>query len=157
MPDNELGKALLNLGTQPPTATSDPKRMSDQVIERDRGRIRLLVGAATLLWVLAAAGVAWLIFLYFVIVVPRLNAYAAHRVDLQNDWSEWIRAFNSCAEILLACIAALLLAAISTVLLILASRRATLRQIKADLAVISNQLRGLRPEQPTQSPSSGAG
>jgi hypothetical protein len=45
----------------------------------------------------------------------------------------------------LACISALLLAAVSTVLLVVASRRATLRQINASLLAISEQLKHWPP------------
>jgi hypothetical protein len=77
------------------------------------------------------------------ILVVRCQA-GDETASAENDWNEWIRAFNACAEIILACMAALLLAAVSTLLLVFASRRATLRQINANLAAISEELKQLR-------------
>ena len=86
-------------------------------------------------------GIIWLASLYFFTVEPRLQAYAAGRVQLQNDWQDWARAGDLAARSLLACLVALLLAAIFTIALIVLSRRATLRQINASLMEISQQLR----------------
>lgn len=147
MHDSNLGKALVGLEQ---SRAADPQQIARRVIRRDTIRIRILTGLATLCWTVAAAGILWLICFYFMYVVPRLDAYAAHRLELQNDWSDWIRAFNAGARILLGCIASLLLAAVSTVLLILSSRRATLHQINVELAGISDQLKQLRLQQPVR-------
>jgi hypothetical protein len=64
---------------------------------------------------------------------------------LANDWEDWARAGDLAAQSTLACIIALLLAAVCTVLLILMSRRATLRQINASLIEISERLKLLQP------------
>jgi hypothetical protein len=154
MNEKKTGKALVHLENSSPKSTRDPGEIAQQIIKRDRLRIQLLAGVSALLWILTVAGVIWLIVFYFMYVVPRLDAYAAGRLQLDNDWHEWIRAFNAGAQIILTCIVAFLMAALGTVLLVFASRSATLRQINADLAEISEQLRQLRLGEQKQSSES---
>jgi hypothetical protein len=144
MSEKQIGKALLNFESSSGSVARDPSEIARQVMKRDRLRIRLLAGTCTFFWVLTVGGVIWLIVFYFAYVVPRLDAYAAGRLQLENDWKDWIRAFNAGAEIILTCMVSFLLAALGTVLLVLTSRRATLSQINADLVDISEQLRQLR-------------
>jgi len=144
MTEKELGKALLNLDLDPASAVSDPQQLTRKVLQSDQRRVRLLAGLATLFWVLTAAGIVCLCPFYIIVVAPRLRAYQAGRARLENDWNDWALAGDWTAYWILACILVLLLAAVSTLLLILASRRATLRQINANLAVISEQLRQLQ-------------
>ena len=140
MTEKELGKALLNLDMAP---ARDPRQLTQNLLERDRKRIRRLAGLATLFWILTAVGIVCLCPFYVLIVAPRLRAYHAGRAHLENDWNDWALAGDWAAYWILACIIALLLAAICTVLLILLSRRATLRQINASLVEISEQLKRL--------------
>jgi hypothetical protein len=77
-------------------------------------------------------------------VAPRLRAYGAGRAQLENDWNDWAKAGDLAAKSSLACIFMLLLAAVFTILLIMHSRRATLRQINASLVEISKQLKELQ-------------
>jgi len=155
MTEKELGRALLTLDMAPSPAASDPRQLTRQILERDRRRIRLLAGLATLFWILTAAGIVCLCPFYVLIVAPRLRAYEAGRAQLANDWNDWAMVGDWAAYWILACIISLLLAAICTVLLILLSRRATLRQINANLVEISEQLKQMRqlppiePEVPT--------
>jgi hypothetical protein len=137
MDEKEFGKALLNLDTTPKPSDIDPRQMARNIVQRDRRRIRLLAGIAAAFWIAATGGVVWLATLYFVMVEPRLNAYAAGRAQLETDWKDWARAGDMAARSLLVCLAALLLAAISTVVLILLSRHATLRQINASLSELT--------------------
>jgi hypothetical protein len=150
MTEKELGRALLNLDVAPPPAAPDPRQLTRQILERDRRRIRLLAGLATLFWVLTAAGIVCLCPFYVIVVAPRLRAYQAGRAQLANDWNDWALVGDWAAYWMLACILSLLLAAICTVLLILLSRRATLRQINASLVEISEQLKQLRPLPPSE-------
>jgi hypothetical protein len=150
MTEKELGRALLNLDVAPPPAAPDPRQLTRQILARDRRRIRLLAGLATLFWVLTAAGVVCLCPFYVVIVAPRLRAYQAGRAQLANDWNDWAMVGDWAAYWLLGCIVSLLLAAICTVLLVLFSRRATLRQINASLVEISEQLKQLRQPPPSE-------
>jgi ABC-type Fe3+ transport system permease subunit len=141
MTDKELTKALLQLETAPAPNALDPRQLSRNIVERDQRRIRWLASIATFFWIAATGGIIWLAFLYFFTVEPRLVAYAAGRAQLQEDWQNWARAGDLAARSLLLCLVALLLAAISTITLVLLTRRATLRQINASLMEISQQLR----------------
>jgi hypothetical protein len=141
--ERELGKALLNLDVAGAPAGPDPRQLTRAVLARDRRRVRLLAGLATVFWVLTAAGVVSFCPFYVMNVAPRLRAYAAGRAQLQNDWGAWATVGEWAAYLSLGCVIALLLGAICTVLLVLASRRATLRQINAGLAEVSAQLKQL--------------
>ena len=145
MSERDVGKALLGLDAADLAGVPDARRLTWQVLERDRRRLRRLAGLATLFWVLTAAGVIWLVFFYFLQVAPRLRAYGAGRAQLQNDWNDWALVGDWAAQSILAGMIALLAAAVCTILLVVLSRRATLRQINASLIEISEQLRQLRP------------
>jgi hypothetical protein len=150
MTEKELGRALLNLDVAPPPAAPDARQLTRQILERDRRRLRLLAGLATLFWILTAAGILCLCPFYVIVVAPRLRAYHAGRAQLEHDWNDWATVGDWAAYWLLACILSLLLAAVCTVLLILLSRRATLRQINAGLVEISEQLKQLRQLPPSE-------
>lgn len=139
--DKGLGRALLNVDRGSSPGGPDPRQVAGAVLDRDRRTIRLLAGAAILFWTLTAAGLIGLCPFYVMMVAPRLRAYHAGRASLVDDWDDWAMVGEWAAYWLLGCTIALLLAALSTVLLVLVSRRATLRQIKASLAAISEQLR----------------
>jgi hypothetical protein len=141
MTEKEFGKALLTMDTTPKPSDIDPRQLARNIVQRDRRRIRLLATVSAVFWVAATGGVVWLATMYFVMVEPRLNAYAAGRAQLETDWQDWARAGDIAARSLLACLAALLLAAISTVVLILLSRHATLRQINASLGELSELMK----------------
>ena len=141
MDEKEFGTALLSLDTTPKPSDIDPRQMARNIVQRDRRRIRLLAGVSAAFWIAATGGVVWLATMYFVMVEPRLNAYAAGRAQLETDWKDWARAGDMAARSLLVCLAALLLAAISTVVLILLSRHATLRQINASLSELSELMK----------------
>jgi hypothetical protein len=144
MNDKELGKALLMLDTTPKLSELDPRNLARNIVSRDRRRIRALACVATFFWVAATAGIVWLCVMYFLMIEPRLIAYSSGRVQLESDWSDWAWAGDVTARTLLVCLVSMLLAAISTVVLILYSRHATLRQINANLCELSEQLSAAR-------------
>lgn len=150
MTEKDLGKALLNLDMASAPAALDPRQVTRKILERDRRRLRLLAGLAILFWVLAAAGIVCLCPFYVIVVAPRLRAYQAGRAQLEKDWNDWALVGDWAAYWILACIILLLLAAVCTVLLVLLSRRATLRQINASLVEISEQLKQLRQLSPSE-------
>jgi heme exporter protein D len=150
MTEKELGRALLNLDMAPSPAAADPRQLTRNILERDRRRIRLLAVLATLFWVLTAVGIVCFCPFYVVIVAPRLRAYQLGRAHLEHDWNDWAMVGDWAAYWILACIISLLLAAVCTVLLILVSRRATLRQINASLLEISDQLKQLSQVPPSE-------
>jgi p-aminobenzoyl-glutamate transporter AbgT len=142
MDDKELGKALLALDTTPKPSDLEPKQLARNIVARDRRRIRWLTGLSIAFWIAAVGGIVWLATMYFVIIEPRLVAYSSGRAHLEADWKDWARAGDLAARSLLVCLVTLLLAAISTVLLILLSRHSTLRQIDASLGELSEALGG---------------
>ncbi len=144
MTEKEPGKALLSLDLGPAPAGPDQRLPTRQILQRDQRRVRLLARLATVFWVLTAAGLVCLCPCYVIVVAPRLRAYQAGRARLENDWNDWALAGEWTAYWVLACTLVLFLAAASTLLLIRASRRATLQQINANLAVICEQLRQLQ-------------
>jgi hypothetical protein len=148
MTEKELGKALLNLEMTAAPAAPDPRQLTQNILGRDRRRIRLLTALATLCWILTTVGIVCLCPFYVMMVAPRLRAYQAGRAQLANDWEAWATVGDWAAYWILACIITLLLAALCTVVLILLSRRATLRQINASLVEISEQLKQLRQVPP---------
>lgn len=151
MTEQEPGKTLFNLDAAASPTEPDSSRMTRRILHGDRLRLRLMAGATTLFWVLTAVGMLCLCPFYVMVVAPRLRAYQAGRAQLANDWNDWALVGDWAAYWILACVVSLLLAAICTVLLILLSRRATLRQISASLAEISEQLKPWRPQPPSES------
>jgi hypothetical protein len=150
MNEAELGRALLNVSAAGLGGVPDARQLTWKILERDRRRVRLLAGVTVLLWLLAAAAVVALLGLYFVQIVPHEamlmrevgkagnkfdGAHVAHTVAMSKG-----------AALITGALAVLALAALFTVALVLASRRATLRQINASLTEISEQLRQLRAE-----------
>ncbi len=152
MTEKELGKALLTLDVTAAAAAPDPRQLTRNILERDRRRVRLLTRLSIFFWVLVVAAVALLVWFYFTQLAPRLGAYVAGRRDFEQDAAVWLEVGNATVTVILGCVVALLLAAVCTVLLILASRRATLRQINANLAEISEQLKLLRQQSSPEPP-----
>lgn len=141
MNDKELGKALLSLDTTPKPSDLDPRNLARNTVEHYGQRIRVLAVVTALFWIAATAGIVWLSIMYVMMVEPRLMAYAAGKAQIESDWKDWAVAGDIAAKGLLVCLATMLLAAISTVTLIMYSRHATLRQIKASLSELSERLR----------------
>jgi hypothetical protein len=152
MNDDEIGKALLNLNAEASAGAPDPRRLAGNVLARGRWRVRLLATMAVLLWLLAAAGVFFVIWVATWHLYPKqqklmrdatLGKLPVERiVEIQ---ALHFRAVELCTQVTAASFVALTLAALGTVLLVLESRRATLRQINAQLAEISARLKEMQP------------
>jgi hypothetical protein len=144
MSEQELICALQELVARhaPP---ADPRRLSAQLVERDRWRIGLLAGVTALLWLVGIAGVLYMIFCFnrFIIAYsPYPEADRGTATSWRSDWQFHTKMeLHHSLEACLAAVPALLLAALGTVWLVLSSRRATLNQINQSLAEISEQLR----------------
>jgi hypothetical protein len=149
MTEKELGEALLNLDT---TATPDVKALTARVLQRDRRRVRLLVWMSGASWVVAALFVL-AILVFFGLLFP-LQAKLQQEVkqptgrltpaQIEQQLEQAAIAFKMGSVFITMAVGALTLAALCTVLLVLASRRATLRQVNANLVEISEQLKQLR-------------
>jgi ABC-type Fe3+ transport system permease subunit len=142
----ELRRALLDLDAANPAASPDAKQLTEMVLERDRRRVRRLAGVTIAAWLLAILLILTSL-VGFGMVFPRM---AKLRMDLaegkvtapDRDRIEADNARDFAIGTLQVALAVLVLgvAAFCTVLLVLASRRATLRQINAGLIEISRQL-----------------
>lgn len=151
MNEKEIGKALLNLDTGTSARAPDPQQLAGKVLQQERGRIRLLTGLTILLWMVAAAGVFWVIYVATWHLYPKQHKLIRD-ATLGNMRVEEVVAIQAlhfqvlelCTRVVAAAFVALTLAALCTVLLVLVSRRATLRQINNQLAEISGQLKQLQ-------------
>jgi hypothetical protein len=146
MADNEVGKALLKLEA---AADDDAAEQARRVIRRDRWLVRGLTALSVLLWLAAAAGVFFVVWVAVWFVFPRhqklARDFAVMTVEqIADAQTHNLQAWELCTEIITASFIALTLAALSTVWLVLLSRRATLREVNASLAAIAAELRLLR-------------
>ena len=153
MSEQELVRALQELIARhsPP---AEPRRLSSELIARDRRRVGLLAGLTALLWLGGIAGVLYMVFWLnrFVVAYSPVEADGAgarHSGELFHTKMELHHSLEAC----MAAVPALLLAALGTVWLVFSSRRATLNQINVSLAEISEQLRQMRP--PARPPGGG--
>lgn len=143
MSDKEIGDALLKIDLTPALAATAVQ--IDRVIEADQRRVRFLTRLTTGLWILAAIGAVG-IFVGGGFVFPAIAKTLAE----QDEASPQNMPFMMLAKLVAACIifgslsfAILVVAGLATVLLVFRSRRATLRQINANLLQISEQLKNL--------------
>jgi hypothetical protein len=110
--------------------------------------MRLLTGISIFLWLLAAAGVLFVVYGALWHLYPRqkllfreaaLGKLTAEQIDALQATHYMV--IEAATIVLAASFIALTLAALCTVLLVLVSRRATLAQINQNLAEISQQLK----------------
>lgn len=138
-PDNLSETLLGSIGP-----SSDARDQAERVIRRDRRMVRSLTAATVVLWLLAALGVIVIHFGFLVFFLPKINELLQHPHDPKtaSQWEDVVYHFSRLSvPIVSVSVSAMLLAALTTILLVFASRRATLRQIQASLAQISEQLR----------------
>jgi hypothetical protein len=148
MNEKVLGELLLQLDAESLRETPDPRKFAEPILKRDRRRVWWLTAASIALW-----GFATVLVLGVMVGLGLLMPLKAHlrdqperltaeqRVQAERTVEEGmsmmlvLTAFSgviSCSAIL------------CTLLLILSSRQATLRQVNASLLEISEQLRRLR-------------
>jgi hypothetical protein len=151
MDEKELGKALLrwDATSRPP---DDPREVAARILRRDRRRVLFLSFVTLFLWVIAVAGVC----LHFVFFSQFVGPKIQHEKDLASASMEDLPQRVQDAYVLLFCIAkeslvlvsgtvlAVILAGVSSVLLVVASRRATLRQVNVSLRELTEELRRLQ-------------
>jgi hypothetical protein len=149
-----LGKALLELDTGGLSETSNPRREFERFQHLNKRWVRLLTGLTVLFSLLAAFGVFMLFWMFHYRLEPIMQEVFA---DLEAP--ESIAQYDAvavglgwmfrCWWVSLACVATVLvglvLAGISTVWLILASRRATIRHVNSCLIEICEQLKRFEP------------
>jgi hypothetical protein len=158
MSEHELRQALLRLDATDLAGIVDARVQTWAVLERDRRRVRLLTGLTIAVWLFAGLLILGglvsygLIFPQQALLLRQIEegtVTAAQRDEVQRLV---LMAFMKGTLLIAFSVAVMAVAALSTVLLILASRRATLRQVNASLAEISEQLKQLRQALATPPP-----
>lgn len=147
MSDKDLGDALLKLDLTPPTMPTAPEVAL--IIESDRRRMKWLTRLTVGLWILAALG-AMLVFVTGGFVFPAMAKVQKEQDggSLENPNTPFLMLAKLTAISIVVgstSFAILVGAGLATVFLIFRSRRATLRQINANLLQISEQLKRLTP------------
>jgi predicted histidine transporter YuiF (NhaC family) len=153
MTDKDLGRALLALDADK-LAGSDTRQQTWQILERDRRRVWWLTAVTIMLWA-AAILMVFGMLVAFGLVFP-LQAKLRDPAELARIPPEMRQdaqfkaqiAFQMVTVGVTCSVGILALAALATILLVLATRRATLRQINASLLEISQQLKDLRQAPP---------
>jgi hypothetical protein len=169
MLDKNVGDALLRLDLTPQTEA--PSAQIERIIDADQRRVKRWTRIAIALWVVAAVG-GVMIFVMGGLAFPLIaktimeeNAKAAANFvkeskgagasdspkgTLENPDTSFLMLAKLVAMCMVSGTAAfmvLVFAGLATVLLLLRSRSATLRQINANLLQISDQLKRMPPEE----------
>ena len=150
MTDRDLGRALLDLDAATLAGQDNTAGKTAALLRGDRIRLRLLTWSTMAIWLLALL----LIFgdlVYFGLLFPRqallfqqIDAGELPDAQLVQVQRDLLIEFHMGTLIIAFSVFITTLAAFLTVLLILAARRATLRQVNANLLEISQQLRQMR-------------
>jgi hypothetical protein len=150
MGEKELGRALLELDAASLAGVPDVRQLTWRVLERDRRRVRRLTWLTVGVWLLAV-GLVLLVLVWFGLLFPAQAKLAqeveagkvpeARRAQLQRQLQV---SFQMGTVVIALSVSVLALAALCTVLLVFASRRATQRQVNAGLLEVSEQLKQLR-------------
>jgi len=148
MTDKEIGKALLHVPANAPESVPGPRQLAAKALQRERSRLRLLAALTVLLWLVAATGVFWVLYAATFHLYPKQQQLMRNAALGKLPAEEVVaiqalhfQAVEICTRVVAASFVALTLAALCTVLLVLTARTATLRQINASLADISQHLR----------------
>lgn len=152
MDERQLGDALLRYDAAGRPA-GDPRETTQRILRRDRRFVRWLAGLTVVLWLVATSGVCLHAYFLFAFIEPKLekeiHAAAGNQEDLpQRVHDVFLLVFAIAKESLIlgsVTVVSVVIAGILSVLLVFASRRATLRQVNANLMEISEQLRRLNP------------
>ncbi len=151
MSESELSKALLRLDATNLTGAIDARVETLRVLERDRRRVRRLTVLAVGVWLLAGGLVFTGMVSYGLIMPAQAKLFQdaqAGRLDAaQREAAQRALVVSFMMTNVLVCfsVGVATAAALCTVLLIFASRRATLRQVNASLIQIAEQLKRLSP------------
>jgi hypothetical protein len=150
MSESELGRALLVVDAANLAGVPGSHQLTWRILEHDRRTVRRLTILTLLIWLLAA-GLIGFILVAFGLLFPMQAKIVqeANQGKLEPKQREALEATSrQTFQILTLAIAfsvgILALAALTTVRLIFASRRATLRQVNASLMEISGQLKELK-------------
>src|SRR5579883_1459244 len=162
MSERDFSDSLLQASRAEQSGPLDGRDQTAQILQRDRRRIRLLCGATLLLWLLGSCGIAFVLY-ELSVHVPlyldfRYEKVGTTPMDRRQSITESALGGFSIGIVVISCsVAVLALAALGTFLLVLDTRRATLRQINTSLALISERLERLQElrERERRGPPSG--
>lgn len=150
MTDRDLGRALLELDAATLAGKNDVAGKTAAILQGDRVRLRLLTWSTMAIWLLALA-IICLVLIWFGLLFPaqaklftETDAGLRPAAELQEIQRTLVVAFHMGTLLIALSVFITTLAAFLTVLLILATRRATLRQVNANLAEICEQLKQMR-------------
>lgn len=150
MSEKEVGDALLRVDAAGLAGVPDAQRQTWAVLERDRQRVRLLTWLAVIVW-LSAGLLVFIGLVNFALVFPEQaklvqDIEAGTLTPAQRDETQRLIliSFQKGTLVIAFSVAVMAAAALCTVFLILATRRATVRQLNAGLTEIAEQLRHLR-------------
>jgi hypothetical protein len=150
MNEKELAKALQDMAAallrQGSGGSVDTGPSTRKILQRDKRRVRLFAITAIVLWLVTVLLIGLLVFQLTWGAFPELHGQmlrdtdspAAHGLQIQ------FMAVEKGLAVMAISVVALSLAALCTIVLVLLSRRATLRHVDAGLADIAEQLKQLR-------------
>lgn len=139
MNEQELARAVQDLIRQH-TSGRDAGARGSPSIPRDKWRIRLLASLSFIFWLLGIGGLILLVLALDRLVIGiRVAEVQGFRGGVHGTGL-----LHHSIPLLLASVAALFLGAGFTLVLILASRKATLRQINTRLAALTEQINELQ-------------
>ena len=152
MSEKELGNALLDLDSRKLAGIAYPREQTWKILERDRRRVWWLTAATIGIWS-AAILMVLAMMVAFALIFPlqaklrdeaelaRIGMTPATALDAQFEAQ---MAFQLGVVGVTVAVGVTCLAVLASLLLSIANRRATLRQINASLLEISQQLKDLR-------------
>jgi len=149
MTEGDLGKALLNIDATNLAGVPDNRQLTWRILEHDRRTMRRLTVLTMIIWIMAVVAIGFVLiaFGFLFPLQAKLREAAEHDVPVQNRnalQEVAQRTFQMLVVGIAYAVGILALAALSTVRLVFATRRATLRQVNSSLVEISQQLKELR-------------
>jgi hypothetical protein len=150
MSEIDLGRALLALDSEKLAGNPDARQQTWKILERDRRRVWWLTALTVALWAAAILMVLAMLVAYGLVFPLQAKLrdpaeLARLSPELRQDAQFSAQVAVQMVTLGVTCsVGILALAALATILLVVASRRATLRQINASLLEISQQLKELR-------------
>jgi hypothetical protein len=162
MSERDLSYSLLQASAAEQSGSPDAPDRIAPILQRDRRRIRLLGGATLLLWLLGACGIAFVLYKLYIHVPVylefRYEKTGTSSMERRQSMTESALAGFQIGVVVISCsVAVLALAALGTFLLVLDTRRATLRQINTSLALISERLERLQELRERERPGPAPG
>ena len=153
MSEKELGEALLKFDGATLAGIPDQRQQLWRILEGDRRRVRILTWLVVIAWLLAG-GLVLIALVGYGFIFP-MQAKVMKQIDegklsvKERDQLQRITLMSFQKSTLLIGFSVFVMAgaALCTVFLILASRKATLRQVNASLVEIGEQLKRLRQPQ----------